>query len=503
MNILSGSNLNTVKSYPDNGIKKNLSKPLNYSLFTVLLGFFSLLPFSLKADASGIENLKKTGKAFASVAKKVSPAVVFIKIEKVMNPRTSNSHYGEHGGAPRVDEEMLRRYFGGGRQRPSNKQRRKQTVGQGSGFLITSDGYILTNNHVITKADDIVVKMRDGREFKAKVIGKDPKSDVAVIKIKGEKFPFLELGDSDKLEVGEWVVAIGNPFGLSHSLTAGIVSAKGRNAVGLADYENFIQTDAAINPGNSGGPLVNLDSQVIGMNSAIFSRSGGYMGIGFAIPVNMIKSIKDQLIKNGAVTRGLIGVIIQDITPELAKMFNVKNGKGIIIAQVMKDSPADKAGLKSGDVVLTLDKKTVENINFFRNAIAMTAPGTEKKLTILREDKTSVITITVGNQDNSPLFANSAGVLKKWGFQLRNLTPELSERLGYANEPGVVISEVSPTSTAAEVGLRPGMLILSLNRMPVKNIRIFNQLLAKVKSNTILLFVRNGRFSSFVVLRLK
>ncbi len=485
-------------------INANKSKSLAASIPTFLTALsFMFLSLLLNADDTGIENLKKTGKAFANVAKKVSPAVVFLKIEKEINSYPGSSRYDGGHNAPGMNDEMLRQFFGVPPMNPRRQGEKQTVVGQGSGFIITPDGYILTANHVVAEADNIKVKFQDEREFNAKIIGKDPQSDIAVIKIEGTGFPFVELGDSDDLEVGEWVVAIGNPFGLSHSLTAGIVSAKGRSAVGIADYENFIQTDAAINPGNSGGPLVNLDSQVVGMNSAIFSSSGGYMGIGFAIPANMIKAIKDQLIKNGMVTRGQIGIVIQDITPELAEMFKVKDAKGILISQVMKGAPADKAGLKSGDVILKLNETPVENISSFRGAIAMIAPGTKTKLTILRNDKTKEITLTVGNQNDPRFLGNDAEIFEKLGFQIRNLSLDIAERLGYTEEQGVVISEVLPNSPAAGLGLRPGTLILSVNHNTVKNIEDFRQVITAAESNNILLFVRNGQFSSFVVMRLK
>jgi len=276
--------------------------------------------------------------------------------------------------------------------------RKFQQRGQGSGFIISKDGYILINNHVVGDADLIKVKLSDGREFKAKVIGTDPQSDVAVIKIDATNLPVLRLGDSDKLEVGEWVIAIGNPFGLSQTVTVGVVSAKGRSRIGINDYEDFIQTDAAINPGNSGGPLVNIHGEAVGMNTAIFSRSGGYMGIGFAIPINMAKAIKDQLLKKGKVTRGWLGVVIQDIDEELAKSFGLEKTEGVLIAEVSEGSPAEKAGLKQGDIILRLNGKKVDDLGELRNKIALTAPGTKVKLEVLRENKRRTIQVTIGEQ---------------------------------------------------------------------------------------------------------
>ncbi|RLB71203.1 MAG: serine protease, partial [Deltaproteobacteria bacterium] len=338
---------------------------VKHSVFLLLLLLLvsgidgSLSTRTASAQDAGLENLRETGKAFRSVAKQVGSAVVFIKVEKEVKQRGMGSD--SFGGSP-FNDELLRRFFG---QPPQQKRSPHQTpkhnaAGQGSGFIVSSDGYIMTNNHVVADADKVTVQLLDGSEYEAKIIGTDPPTDVALIKIDvDEKLPALKLGDSDQLEVGDWVLAFGNPFGLSHTLTAGIVSAKGRSGMGLSDYENFIQTDAAINPGNSGGPLVNLDGEVVGMNTAIYSRSGGYMGIGFAIPINMAKNIRQQLIQDGGVTRGRLGVYIQDLNKDLAESFGINQHEGILVAQVLEDSPAEKAGVQQGDVILKLDGEKV------------------------------------------------------------------------------------------------------------------------------------------------
>ncbi|MFQ5902242.1 MAG: Do family serine endopeptidase, partial [Candidatus Binatia bacterium] len=333
----------------------------------LVLSFLSVavLPPPANAQKKAIENLRETGKAFAAVARKISPAVVFIKVEKTVtggSPFSPSMPFGD---------EFFRHFFGEPfpyRQPPRQRQR---IVGQGSGFIISSDGYIVTNNHVVGDADKVIVGLIDGREFTAKTIGTDPHTDVAVIKIEAKYLPVLPLGDSDALEVGEWVLAIGNPFGLSHTLTAGIVSAKGRSSIGITDYEDFIQTDAAINPGNSGGPLINLEGRAVGINTAIFSQTGGYMGIGFAIPINMAKSIRDQLIKHGSVTRGYLGIMIQDITPALAKTFGLDTTKGVLISEVTKGSPAGMAGLARGDVIVEFNGHPVEKVGPFHNEVAL------------------------------------------------------------------------------------------------------------------------------------
>ena len=289
--------------------------------------------------------------------------------------------------------------------------------------------YILTNNHVVDHADKIRVKFQNGKEYDAKVTGTDPKSDVAVIEIKTNDIPALSMGDSSRLDVGEWVVAIGNPFGLSHTLTVGVVSAKGRTAIGINDYENFIQTDAAINPGNSGGPLVNMDGQVIGMNTAIFSRSGGSMGIGFAIPINPAKTIANQLIDKGEVVRGHLGIVIQPLTTELADSFGMSSTQGILIAQVVDDSPADKSGLKQGDVIISYRGRTVDNVGEFRNQVALTTPGSKEELTILRDGKRKRLTVIIGKQeDKSQMANNSSQSTDEIGMTFQTITPQLAEQ---------------------------------------------------------------------------
>jgi serine protease Do len=376
-------------------------------------------------------------------------------------------------------------------------------VGQGSGFIISKDGYILTNNHVVGDADKVTVKLLDGREFTAKTIGTDVHSDVAVIKIDGKDLPMLQMGDSDTLEVGEWVVAIGNPFGLSHTLTVGVVSAKGRSSVGIADYENFIQTDAAINPGNSGGPLVDLDGRVVGMNTAIFSRNGGYMGIGFAIPINMAKAIKDQLIQTGSVTRGYLGIVIQDLTPELAKSFGLKDNQGILVSQVSEDSPAAKAGLKQGDVIVEFAGKPVEKVGAFRNGVALKAPGSKEELTVLRSGKRKTFSITIGKLPDGELAdAGTPHSLEKLGLTVQTLTPELARQFGFQVEKGVVVTQVTPGSEAALAGINPGAVILEVNRKPVSNTEEFKRAVAQTpEKGVVLLLIKDGQYSRYVALK--
>ena len=473
-------------------------KMLRWSMMMAWIASLLFLPLSVQAKDGGIESLRQTSKAFAEVAREASPAVVFIQVEKTIQ-QSDNPFFSPMGRGGPFGDDFFRYFFGV----PGQRAPRQKIVGQGSGFIISKDGYILTNNHVVGDADKVTVKLLDGREFTAKTIGADPHSDVAVIKIDATDLPVLELGDSDAIEVGEWVVAIGNPFGLSHTLTVGVVSAKGRSSIGIADYENFIQTDAAINPGNSGGPLVDLDGKVVGMNTAIFSQSGGYMGIGFAIPINMAKSIKDQLIKTGSVVRGYLGVVIQDLTPKLAESFGIKDRKGILVAQVSKDSPADKAGMRQGDVIVEFDGKAVNQVGPFRNEVALKAPGSVVKITVLRNGKREVLPVTIGRlPDQKVAAAESPHNLEKLGMAVRDLTPELAGKLGIKAKSGVVITEVSPGSAAAMASIKPGNIILEVNRVRVENVDELEKAIAKVpKDSAVLLLIQEGEFARYVALQ--
>ena len=456
---------------------------------------------SARADAKDdIEILSRSSKAFTSVVKKVNPAVVHIRVEKT----TNNTGGMSGGGDDFYNNPFFEQFFGPQFRRQQPRQFKQQA--QGSGFIINKDGHLLTNNHVVEGADTITVILSDKKEVKAKLIGTDPQTDIALLKIDdGDNLPVVPLGDSDALEVGEWVIAIGNPFGLSQTVTVGIVSAKGRNRVGINDYENFIQTDAAINPGNSGGPLLNIHGEVVGINSALYTRSGGYMGIGFAIPINMVKSIENQLNDHGKVTRGWIGVGIQDVDENLAKSFNLKKAEGILVSEVQQGSPAEKAGLQQGDVVLRLDEKILNNVNDLRNQISLLPPKTKIVLQIIRDGKNKDVEITVGEQpaDFSKTTKEIGGTsgLKQFGLSFQNLTPDLAEQFGYKRDQGVIIKEVEPGGTAAMAGLRPGLLVDEVNKQRVHNLKELDKVLQQSStSKRVLLRVRNGDFSQYVVL---
>jgi len=455
-----------------------------------------LAPPAAADDAVG--RLRETSRAFAEVSRQAIPAVVSIRVQKTITEQGS--------GLSPFDDDFFERFFGPRYRRPEPTPRKRQQVGQGSGFIISSDGYILTNNHVVAGADTIVVTLQDGKEYdKAKIIGADPKSDVALIKVDAEDLPIIELGDSDALQIGEWVIAVGSPFGLQATVTVGVVSAKSRG-VGIAEYEDFIQTDAAINPGNSGGPLLNVEGKAIGINTAIFSQSGGYMGIGFAIPINMAKNIQTQLKTSGKVTRGYLGIVMhpEKITPELGEVFGVKDNKGVLITEVVPDSPADKAGLQRRDIIRKINGKIVEDWQSFRNEVAMLAPGTKIGLAVLRDGKEKEVTVEVGSLEDGELAAaGGPEAVKKLGVQVQELTEDLAKRFGYGQAAGVLVSEVAEGSPAQRAGIRAGFLIVSVNNQDVKTVEDFNRAMEEsAKSGKVLLLVRNERFAQYKVVNL-
>lgn len=480
--------------------------------------FFQLLLLSCFMTSSalavdgGIESLRESSKAFSSVAKAVSPSVAYIQVEgQEVIPETGPFTFPFH-------EDFFERFFGeqffgdkfhGFPEREEMPEGHPRTISQGSGFvfrsedgLITDKTYLMTNNHVVEGADKIRVKFMDSSEFDAEVTGRDPQSDIAVIEIKTGKRPALKLGDSSKLEVGEWVVAIGNPYGLSHTLTVGVVSATGRTSVGINDYEDFIQTDAAINPGNSGGPLVNLDGEVVGMNTAIFTRNGGYMGIGFAIPINMAKEIARQLIDKGEVTRGYLGIYIQTLTAELAEVFNIEQTKGILVADVKNGSPADSAGLKQGDVIIAFDERPVSDVGAFRNQISLTPPGQQKKLVVIRDGERKNLLVTIGAQANSESADKGPSLsTRQLGLSVQTITPDLAGQFNARIGEGVVVTKVKPGSAAAMAGIEAGNIIVQVNRKLVRSADEFRREISKASEDKrVLLLVRSENEQHYVVL---
>lgn len=344
-------------------------------------------------------------------------------------------------------------------------------------MIVRKDGHILTNNHVVGDADEVNVTLADKRQLPAKVVGTDQLTDLAVLKIDVEGLTAAQLGNSSTTEVGEWVIAIGSPFGLDQTVTCGIISATGRAHMGLTEYEDFLQTDAAINPGNSGGPLVNLRGEVIGINTAIASRSGSYMGVGFSIPSDQARSVLESILKDGHVTRGWLGAAIQDLTPELAKSFDSESHSGVLIDDVVPKSPADAVGLKAGDIVARFAGKVISSASQLRNAVAALPPGTKADIEIIRDGKPLRLSITLGVLDENhriqaaPSKSNSTNAL---GLTVQNLTPDLATQFGIDDEKGVVVTDVEPGSLAAQAGIQSGDLILAIGRQSIETLKDFS-----------------------------
>ncbi len=476
--------------------KKN--KPSFLLLSSILVLFSGLSPLLADVQQSeSITALKQMGKAFAGIAEKASPAVVGIKANKVSTLPyyvIPDWPFGNPFGDDSFDKFFQRQTP----QRNQPRQQRKITQPvQGSGFIISEDGYILTNHHLVGEAESVWVKIGESSEIKAQIIGTDPDTDVAVLKVKKTNLPYLELSDSDKLEVGEWVVAIGNPFGLSHTVTAGIVSAKGRSA-GINKYEDFIQTDAAINPGNSGGPLINLDGKVVGINAAIIGP-GGNIGIGFAIPINLAKKVYKDLISEGKVVRGYLGVAIQDLTEEMAQSLGLQGKKGAIVPEVQKDTAADKAGIRQNDIIVEFDGKPVESSKELQSMVAALKPGTKVKIIVLRDGERKTLNATLEEaktEETQTQTAKESDTLSSLGIDVQNITDQLAEQLGFEGLSGVVVTNVETGSVADRNGLTAGTLIMEVNQKKIKNVREFKAEINKVsKGGNALLLVqdRNGR----------
>lgn len=461
---------------------------------------------------------------FADIADEVIPTVVSVtstKIDTVIyrDPFSQffyNNPFEEFFGAPRRKQQQ---------KRPQERQEERRTSGVGSGVIVSKDGYILTNYHVVGDADEITVETHDEREFEAKIVGVDSLSDVAVIKIKEKvnDLPVAYLGDSGKLRPGDWVLAVGNPFNLSSTVTTGIVSALGRHQSGISMYQNFIQTDAAINPGNSGGALVNIEGELIGINTMIYTRSGGYMGIGFAIPINMARRIMEQLIYKGAVSRGWLGVQISDIDHAMKEALGLKTRKGVLINDVFDGQPAKKAGIKTGDVVLTIDGIETKGANSLRNTVAGITPGKKVPVEIIRNGKKMKLTVTLASRDEKEIEKSSSkdkktedkkpaevDVTKKVGFKVGNITREMRDRLGLgAKVKGIVVLDIAPSSWAARKGLRKYDIIKKVkvqnnDFVIVNDLKVFKKIISRAKSkDSILLYVEREGQSFFIAFKVE
>ena len=438
-----------------------------------------------KISQESIDSLGKLNQALAEISASAKPAVVNISSTKTVHMRGIQN--------PFLNDPLLRRFFGdpfGGQNRP----RDHKESGMGSGVIVAKDGYILTNNHVVKGAEEIKVRLSDKRVLKGKIIGVDEKTDLAVIKINADDLPVLKLGDSAKLKVGEIVIAVGNPFGLNQTVTLGIISATGRANVGLADYEDFIQTDAAINPGNSGGALVNVRGELIGVNTAILSSSGGYQGIGFAIPANMIKVVMESLIKKCKVVRGWLGVSIQQLTPDLAKQLGLKSEKGALIADVTDGSPAAEAGLRRGDVVTEFGGKDVADATALKNIVAETAPGKEVMVRFLREGRPMTAKVLVREMSGQAQKMAGRTDNQFKGLSVQNLTPEMKRSLNLPGRiTGVIVTEVASDSPVAGL-LAPGDVLMEINRKKIGSVADYAAAVAKIKSGepVLLLIYREG-----------
>lgn len=463
----------------------------------VISSFYNFQPHSFaespKISEDSVNFLTKTGQAMAEVTAAVKPAIVNISTTRTVKVSGGMDPFG--------DDPFFRRFFG---ERFGNQRQPKEhrSAGLGSGVIVSPDGYIITNYHVVKDADEIKVLLSDKREFKGRVIGSDPKTEISVVKIDSAGLPTIPWGDSGKLQVGEVVLAVGNPYGLNQTVTMGIVSALGRANVGIADYEDFIQTDAAINPGNSGGAMVNVRGELVGINTAIFSTSGGYQGIGFAIPSNMVKSVMGSLIREGKVIRGWLGVSIQTMTPDLAKQFNLKEEKGALVGDVVENSPAEKAGITRGDVIISYNGTRINEPNELRNIVANTLPGEKRNIKVVRENKEMTIPVVIGElpagmqQVTTGEYQNALR-----GVGVQDITPDISKKLRIPERiRGVIINDVDEESPAAGV-LSPGDVVQEINREKIKDLNDYQEIVPKIKrgEDVLLLIYRRGS-SLFITL---
>ncbi len=462
----------------------------------LLMGLFLMtLPGTSRAASSPPET-------FADLAEKLSPTVVNIYTTQVVKASRSPHDLFNDQDIP----EPFRHFFGPSPFGQGQPQRDQKRTSLGSGVIISKDGYIVTNNHVVENADTINVRLTNFEEYDAKVIGRDPKSDLALLKIAPKNgLPVTAFGDSDKLRVGDWVMAIGNPFGFEQTVTAGIVSGKGRS-LGSGPYENFIQTDASINPGNSGGPLFNLKGEMVGINSAIYSRSGGNIGIGFAIPANMAKNVINQLKEHGAVVRGWLGVMIQPVTPELAAQFKMERPIGALVGEVTPGSPADKAGIKPGDVIVAFNGTEISQVSMLPNLVAETTVGSKAEVTLFRKGALKKLPIVIAklNEEQAAASEPAENLNKRLGLGVQDLTPEIAAALNLTDKQGVLITAVEPDSPAAEAGLRKGDLILEFNQRPVRDVKAFLNEIKGVKAKaTVSFFIKREGRTRFFGLKLK
>lgn len=450
----------------------------------------------LKATAGSVSPMSPS-QNFVDIVKEEKPAVVNINTTQTVKHQGRKGYRGPAPfpfGEEDQFKDFFERFFG---EIPPQEIPRQSL---GSGFIIDKEGYILTNNHVIEKADKIKVTLGNGKEYDAKVIGVDQKTDIALVKIDTkEELPVIRIGDSDSLEVGEWVVAIGNPFGVGQSVTAGIVSAKGR-VIGAGPYDDFIQTDASINPGNSGGPLINTRGEVIGINTAIFTAGGaqGNIGIGFAIPINVAKPILKELKEKGVVTRGWLGVMIQKVTPEIAKSFNLAESEGALVGDVVKGSPADKVGIKRGDVIVEFDSKKIKSVEDLPKLVAAARPESKSEMVVIRDGTRKKFAVTIGTlkEEKETVEAKTE---EDMGLSVQNITPEIAQQLNLDTTEGVIITDVNPSSPAYASGVKRGQVIIEINRKDIKDVEDYKKIVEKIKGGDVVtLLVKDGKSTRYI-----
>jgi serine protease Do len=468
-----------------------------YHVFIALLALLLFFSGVVTANAKTVAP-PMVPQSFTELAESVSPAVVNIRTVKTIKGGGPVFRHFQRGPFGQDDpfKDFFERFFGEEQQR-EHKQR-----SLGSGFIIDPEGYIVTNNHVIEGADEIIIKLKNGKEFDAEIVGRDPNTDLALLKVKlPENFQAIQLGNSDSLKVGQWVVAIGSPFGLEQTVTAGIVSAKGR-VIGSGPYDDFIQTDASINPGNSGGPLTNMEGEVVGINTAIVASG---QGIGFAIPINLAKGIIEQLKTTGEVTRGWLGVAIQDLTKEMVEYYNLKDSKGVLVAKVFENDPADKAGIKAQDIIISVNGKKIENSRELTSMIAGLVVGEKAKVTVLRNGKEKTYTVNIAKRDDNKLASErtlgneETGEL---GIQVSNITPEIANRLNISEADGVVVTGVDSGSKSDVAGIQTGDIIREINREQIKNINDFKSTLLTIKQGEPISMFIHRINTGFIVVRM-
>jgi Do/DeqQ family serine protease len=473
-------------------IRRRLRAPF---LLILAIALLPLHPAIARAAAPGSVDshavLQALEDAFVSVADRVTPAVVNVSVKA---KRVPEAEAPPHGEFREFGPEFYERFF---RRRPP----REDVRSTGSGVIVDARGYILTNNHVVENADSVEVRLSDDRKFKASIVGRDPKTDLAVLKIEAStgSLPVAALGDSDALRAGQWAIAIGNPFGLDRTVTIGHISATGRTHVGVATYEAFIQTDASINPGNSGGPLLNIEGKVIGINTAMVSSG---QGIGFSIPINMAREIMTQLISKGRVVRGWLGIVIQELTPELAESFGVKTDSGVLVAEVLKESPAETAGLKPGDIIVKFDGAPITDVTELQKRVAAVSPGRAAPLVVIRDKASTPLTVKIGEQPGEETVAAARPREETLGLIVEPLTEEAIQRFKLSARAGVVVTDVAPGGSGDQAGIRAGDAILEINRQPVTDVESFRRIVSAMKpGEAVPVYVqRGGGRNEYVVL---